>query len=165
MEVMEAVKTRRAIRSYKNQPIPEDALAKVLEAARLAPSASNRQEYKFILVKDPALRKALVPICYGQVHVGQAPVVLVGCATNPGQRYASVDVAIAMDHITLVAKSLGLGTCWIGAFSEAKVKQLLGIPESVGVVCLMTIGIPAKDGFMQSRKSHEELFVENKWQD
>ena len=70
--------------------------------------------------------------------VGQAPVVIVGCALNPKRRYAFVDVAIAMDHMTLVAHSLGLGTCWIGAFSEDKVKELLGIPNEVSICLLYT---------------------------
>jgi len=165
VEVMEAVRTRRSIRGYKSDPVPEEALNAVLEAARIAPSAGNRQEYKFILVKDEALRKALVPICRDQAFVGEAPVVIVGCATNPSRRYSFVDVAIAMDHMTLVAQAHGLGTCWIGAFSEEKVKELLGIPEHVSVVCLLPIGIPAKPGVMRSRKTYEELYVDDRWQD
>lgn len=165
MEVMEAIRTRRSIRCYKSDPIPEEALAAVLEAARIAPSAGNRQEYKFMLVKDESLRKALVPICRNQAFVGQAPLVIVGCATNPSRRYSFVDVAIAMDHMTLVAQAHGLGTCWIGAFDEDKVKELLGIPEDVSVVCLLPIGVPAKPGVMRSRKSHDELYVDDRWQD
>jgi len=165
VEVMEAIRTRRSIRGYKSDPIPEDSLTAVLEAARVAPSAANRQEYKFIVVKDESLRKALVPICHNQAFVGEAPVVIVGCATNPKRRYSFVDVAIAMDHMTLAARAHGLGTCWIGAFSEDKVKQLLDIPEHVSVVCLLPVGIPAKEGIMRSRKAHEELYPENRWQD
>jgi len=164
MEVFEAITKRRSIRAYKSDPIPEDSLSRVLEAARLAPSAANRQEYKFIVVKDEKLRKALVPACNNQSFVGEAPVVIVGCATNPQRRYAFVDVAIALDHMTLVAASEGLGTCWIGAFSEEKVKELLGIPEGVSVVCLLPLGIPAKEGVPRKRKSKEELFPVDKWE-
>ncbi len=165
LEVMEAIRTRRSIRGFKNAPIPEEALNAVLEAARIAPSAANRQEYKFILVKDESLRKALVSICHNQTFVGEAPVVVVGCATNPKRRYSFVDVAIVLDHMTLAAHAHGLGTCWIGAFSEPKVKELLNIPEHVSVVCLLPLGIPAKEGTMRSRKSHEQLFPVDKWQE
>lgn len=163
MDVFESIQFRRSIRAYKDEPVPEEALSQVLEAARIAPSASNRQEYKFIVVKDEATRKALVPACNNQGFVGEATVVIVGCATNPARRYAKVDVAIAMDHMTLAAHALGLGTCWIGAFTEEEVKKLLGIPEEVSVVCLLPLGIPAKPGVPRSRKAKEELFPLDKW--
>lgn len=163
MEVFEAIAKRRSIRAYRNEAVPEDALAKVLEAARMAPSAGNRQEYKFIVVKDDTLKKALVPACNNQAFVGDAGVVIVGCATNPERRYSPVDVAIALDHMTLAATSLGLGTCWIGAFSEEKVKEVLGIPQGVTVVCLLPLGVPASEGVMRARKTKEELFLVDKW--
>lgn len=163
MEVYEAIARRRSIRAYRDVPVPEDSLNRILEAARMAPSAGNRQEYKFIVVKDKQLKQALVEACNNQVFVGQAGAIIVGCATNPERRYAAVDVAIAMDHMTLAAVAEGLGTCWIGAFSEEKVKSLLGIPEGVRVVCLMPIGVPATEGIQRGRKSREELFVENRW--
>lgn len=163
MDLFEAISGRRSIRSYKPDPIPEEALSKVMEAAQLAPSAANRQEYRFIVVRDEELRRTLVPACANQGFIAEAPIVLVGCSTNPSRRYAFVDVAIAMDHITLAAHSLGLGTCWIGAFNEQEVKNILGIPESVSVVCLMPLGYPAKPGTMRPRKPLNELFVDNKW--
>lgn len=163
MEVFEAIAKRRSIRAYRDETVPEDSLAKVLEAARIAPSAANRQEYKFVVVTGAAIRKALVEACNNQAFVGDAGVVIVGCSTNPERRYAWVDVAIAMDHMTLVAESLGLGTCWIGAFSEQKVKEILGIPEGVTVVCVMPLGVPAAEGRMRTRKSKEDLFPREKW--
>ncbi len=163
MDVFEAIKSRRSIRAYKDEPVPEEALSQVLEAARVAPTASNRQEYKFIVVKDEATRKALVPACNNQGFVGEAGVVIVGCTTNPSRKYAKVDVAIALDHMTLTAHALGLGTCWIGAFSEEEVKKVLGIPEDVSVICLLPLGIPSKPGVPRSRKTKEELFPLDKW--
>lgn len=163
LEVMEAIRTRRSIRGYKSDPIPKESLDAVLESAMVAPSAANRQEYKFIVVKDESIKQALVPICHNQSFIGQAPVVIVGCATNPERRYSFVDVAIALDHMTLAAHAHGLGTCWIGAFSEDKVKELLGIPNHVGIVCLLPLGFPAKEGVMRKRKSREELFPVDKW--
>lgn len=163
MEVFEAIAKRRSIRAYKNEPVPEESLARILEAARIAPSAGNRQEHKFIVVRDEATRKALVAACNNQAFVGEAGVVIVGCATNPQRRYSPVDVAIALDHMTLEATSLGLGTCWIGAFAEEKVKELLGIPQDVTVICLLPLGVPATEGAMKSRKTTEELFIPDRW--
>ncbi len=164
MDVFEVMRQRRSIRAYKNEPVPEEHLEKVLEAARISPTAANRQEYKFIVVRDEATKKALVPACSNQELVGQAGVVIVGCTTNPSRRYSWVDVAIALDHMTLAAASLGLGTCWIGAYSEEKVKGLLNIPDEAQVVCLLPLGIPAQQGTMRPRKSKEELFVTDRWQ-
>lgn len=163
MDVFEAIANRRSVRSYENKPVPAESLEKVLEAARIAPSASNRQEYKFIVVTDEATRKALVPACNNQGFVGDAGAVVAACATNPERRFHAVDVAIAVDHMTLAAHALGLGTCWIGAFSEDMVKEALGIPESAKVVCLLPIGIPAKAGVMRTRKSKGELFSPDRW--
>lgn len=163
MELFEAIAKRRSIRAYKKAPVPEESLEKVLEAARIAPSAGNRQEYRFVVVKDESTRKALVPACNNQAFVGEASVVIVGCATNPARRYSPVDVAIALDHMTLAAASLGLGTCWIGAFSEDRVKEILGIPKEVSIVCLLPLGVPATEGMMRPRKAKEDLFVEDRW--
>jgi len=163
VDVFEAIQKRRSIRAYKNEPVPEESLAKVLEAARIAPSAGNRQEYKFIVVKDEKRRRELAQACNNQSFIGDASVVIVGCSTNPQRRYAFVDVAIALDHMTLAAVAEGLGTCWIGAFSESKVKELLGIPDSVSVVCILPVGIPAKEGAPRPRKSKEDLFPSETW--
>ncbi len=123
-----------------------EKLDRVLEAARLAPSAGNRQEWRFVLVTDPDMRQQLATAANGQSFVGQAPVVIVACSVDNeyvmpcGQLSAPIDVAIALEHVALQATEEGLGTCWIGAFDEAAVKELLGIPESVRVVELMQLG-------------------------
>jgi len=126
MDVYEAIKTRRSVRAYQEKDIPEDVLKRILEAARLAPSAGNRQQWKFIVVRDPELRKKLVPAANNQQFVGQAPVIIVAVALEPDRVMScevpayAVDLAIAVDHITLAATAEGLGTCWIGAFSQVK---------------------------------------------
>lgn len=163
MDVFETIRNRRSIRAYRKDPVPEESLARVLEAARLAPSAGNRQEHRFIVVKDESRRRELARAANNQAFVGDAPVVIVACATNPQRRYAFVDVAIAVDHMTLAAHAEGLGTCWIGAFSEPAVKEILGIPEEVSVVCLLPLGYPAVQGTVRPRKSAEELFADEKW--
>jgi nitroreductase len=164
MDVFEAIANRRSIRAYKNEPVPAESLERILEAARVAPTAANRQEFKFVVVTDEGMRKALASACNNQTFVVDAGVVIAACAINPERRFHAVDVAIAVDHMTLAAHALGLGTCWIGAFSEEKVKELLGIPEGVKVVCVLPVGVPAKEGVMRSRKAKEDLFVSDKWQ-
>ncbi|OYV03094.1 nitroreductase [candidate division bacterium WOR-3 4484_18] len=165
MDVFDAVTQRRSIRAYKPDPVPEDKLNHVLEAARLAPSAKNRQPWKFIVVKDPTIRQALVPACKEQQFVGEAPVVIVGVAETTdyvltcGIPAHIIDIAIAMTQITLQAMEEGLGTCWIGAFYQDEVKKILGIPPDKQVVELMTLGYPAESPAPRSRKSFEEVFV------
>jgi nitroreductase len=163
MDVLECIASRRSIREYRDQPVPEEMLRRVLEAARLAPSASNWQDYKFVVVGDKQMRRALVPVCSNQAFIGEAGVVIAACATKPRRVYASVDVAIAVDHMTLAAANLGLGTCWIGAFSHKRVKEILGIPDGVSIVCLLTLGIPASPGVPTGRKPPEALFSYERW--
>ena len=170
MEVMEAIKTRKSIRSYLDKPVEDDKLNTVLEAARLAPSASNRQEWRFVIVHDKDIRQALATAALGQSFVGEAPVVIVACAKTDnhimacGQLCYPIDVAIALDHITLAAVELSLGTCWIGAFDEDKVKSLLGIPEEVRVVGLMPLGYPVDPSpGAKNRLSHEAIVKHDRW--
>jgi len=163
LTVFEAIKNRRSIRKYKDVPVPEEKLARVLEAARIAPSAGNRQEWKFIVVKDKATRDRLVEACRGQTFVGQAGAVIVACATDPSRKWHMVDVAIAVDHMTLAAYEAGLGTCWIGAYEEDKVKEILGIPSGVKVVVLLPVGVPDIDGVPRPRKALEEIIACERW--
>jgi nitroreductase len=129
--------------------LKREKLLAILEAGRLAPSAYNRQEWRFIVVSDVETKKKLAEAANGQTFVGEAPVVIVACAVTDehvmrcGQLCYPIDVAISLDHISLAAVEYGLGTCWIGSFYEDKVKEILGIPEKVRVVELMTLGYPA----------------------
>ena len=153
MEFYEVVRTRRSIRSFKPDPGPDDVLEKILEAVRIAPSGSNRQPWRFILVKDPAMRKSVTEACGGQRWIAEAPVVVVGCGSDikynrggwMGNRSVLVDVAIGFTHLILAARAEGIGTCWIGDFDNAKLRGLLGIPEDVNVAAVSPLGYP-KDG-------------------
>jgi nitroreductase len=148
MDVMEAIRKRKSVRKYLNKKVEEDKLFAVLEAGRLAPSASNRQEWRFIIVRDQSSKKKLAEAANNQSFIAEAPIVIAACAETDehvmtcGQACYPIDVAIALDHITLAAVELGLGTCWIGAFDEKKVKQILEIPSEVRVVALMPLGYP-----------------------
>jgi nitroreductase len=167
--VLEAIKKRQSVRSYREKEIPEEVLQQILEAGRLAPSASNRQGWKFIVVKEESLRKKLVAACKNQKFVGEAPVVIAGCATNPGhimsngEHSYAIDLAIALDHMSLEAASLGLGTCWIGAFYQDQVKEILGVPEDVRVVALMPLGYPKGLGSKTGRKPLSEIVCYDKY--
>ena len=163
MTVFDAIKNRRSVRKYKDVPVPDEKLARVLEAARIAPSAGNRQEWKFIVVRDKATRERLVDACRGQAFVGQAGSVIVACATDPSRKWHMVDVAIAVDHMTLAAHEAGLATCWIGAYEEDKVKEILGIPSGIKVVVLLPVGVPDTDGVARPRKALEEIIAWERW--
>ena len=149
MDVLDAVRTRKSVRKYLRKAVEKEKLTAVLEAGRLAPSASNRQEWRFVVVTDEATKRKLAEAADNQTFVGEAAVVIAACAETDehvmmcGQPCYPIDVAIALDHVTLAAVELGLGTCWIGAFNENKVKQILGIPAKVRVVTLMPMGYPS----------------------
>lgn len=163
MEVSEAIKNRRSVRSYKDEPVPEEKLKKVLAAARLAPSAKNLQQWKFVVVRDAEKRKILAEAAMDQSFVGEAPVVIAAVSLAPNHIMGCevpsypVDLAIAVDHMTLKAVEEGLGTCWIGAFDQKKVKEILKIPEECKIVALLPLGYPADNPQPKSRKSFEEI--------
>ena len=163
MELKEVIEKRESIRDYEDRPIPQDKLLRVLEAARLAPSGSNRQPWKFVVVKDLQTRQKLAQAAEGQTFVGKAPVVIAAVATMPelvmlcGVPEYPVDLAIAVDHLTLAAVDEGLGTCWIGAFSQEKVCDILKIPKSCRTVALLPLGFPKQPGRTKVRKSLGEI--------
>ncbi len=169
MDLFECIAQRYSCRAYQDRPVEKEKIEKVLDAARLAPSASNRQEWRFVLVTDPETRKALVPIAHDQAFVGEAPVVIAACAVNDGhvmscdQASYPIDVAIALEHISLAATALGLGTCWIGAFREPPVKKLLDIPDNVRVVQLMPLGYPADKARPKTRLPIDQIHMWEKW--
>jgi len=170
MDVMEAIRTRCSVRSYQDRTVEKEKLEKILEAARLAPSASNRQEWRFIVVQDKDIRRRLAEAAKSQAFVGEAPVVIVCSAQTDnhimtcGQPCYPIDVAIAIEHMALKATEGGLGTCWIGAFYEDKVKKILGIPQNVRVVELLVLGYPANPASnRKDRLSIEEIVMHDRW--
>lgn len=171
MDVMEAIRTRRSVRSYEDRPVEEEKLAAVLEAGRLAPSAKNLQEWRFVVVRDAETRKKLMVAAKDQSFVGEAPVVIACCAETDnhvmscGQLCYPIDVAISIDHMTLKAVEEGLGTCWVGAFHEDQAKAVLGIPDEVRVVELLALGYPkyGETGQPKSRMAMNEIVHWEKW--
>lgn len=171
MDVFDAIKKRRSIRQYLKKEVEEEKLLKILEAARQAPSASNRQEWRFVIAKEPATRARLAIAAKGQKFVEEAPVVIAVCAQTDdhtmtcGQLCYPIDCAIAIDHMTLAARALDLGTCWIGAFHEDQVKKILNIPSEIRVVELLTLGYPKElPASAKDRLPLAEIIFREKWQ-
>ena len=164
MNVHEAIRTRSSVREFLPDFVPEESLGRVLEAARLAPSSSNRQEWRFIVVRDAERRRRLSLVANNQTWIADAPVIIAAVATDPSSvmtcgvpRYA-VDVSIAVDHITLAAVEEGLGTCWIGAFSQEGARAVLGVEPDCMVVTLMPLGYPVSGTHAaKSRKPLEAI--------
>jgi nitroreductase len=170
MDVFTAIDQRRSVRAYKKTGVEEDKLRKILEAGRLSPSASNRQEWKFIVIKNKETRWKLADAALGQSFIGEAPVVIVACAVETGaimlcgQPAYTVDVSIACAFMLLQAYELGLGTCWIGAFQEDDVKEILKIPESVRVVAMIPLGYPNQPSSQRSRKALDQIVCFEKYE-
>ena len=169
MDVHEAIRSRRSIRAYDSRDVEEDKLVRILESGRLSPSASNRQERRFIVIKDASTRELLSEAARNQRFVAEAPVVIAACSVESdyvmlcGQPAYAIDTAIAVDHMTLAAVEEGLGTCWIGAFDETKVKKILNIPDDVRVVALLPIGYPSTIPPPKPRKSLDDIVMREKW--
>ena len=177
MEFMDVVAVRKSVRDFLDKEVEEEKLAKILEAARLAPSWANKQCCKYVVVKDKAKIQDLAGGFNGWLK--KAPVVLAACAdpngsgSHDGMDYYLVDVGISMQQLVLAATDLGLGTCWIGAFDESKVKKILTVPEKIRVVALTPVGYPANAGMRskliktlggtEKRKPLAEMVHQEKW--
>lgn len=162
MIVKEAVKKRRSVRSYSEEELPKETVEEIMNVARLAPSASNSQDWHFVLVSEDGLKSELVRRADCQDFVAEAGLIIAGVTSSPDELmkckvpYGIVDLSIALDHITLLAAEEGIGTCWIGSFDQDEAKDLLGIPEDCKVVSLMTMGYP-KEPLEEKEKIRKPL--------
>ena len=168
MEFMDVVSKRRSIRKYKSDPVLQEDIEYILEAARLAPSWANSQCFKFIVVKDSEVKGKLAEA--GNAWIAQAPVIVTVCAdpSKPGtkgdQEYYMLDVGIAMEHLILAAADKGLGTCWIGAFNEDAARAALGVPDNIRIVASTPLGYPAEDPAPRPRRALEEIVCSDKYE-
>jgi len=154
METDEAIRQRISVRSYGNANVSDSVIREIIELAMQAPSAGNTQEWVFIVVKDTKARQAIADACFGRAFITTAPTVMVVCADmeaiekSYGERgvslYAAQDVAAAVENMMLAATSRGLATCWIGAFNEQAVKDIVAAPSNVRPMAIVTLGY-AKD--------------------
>ena len=169
MNVIDAIMVRESVRSFKDQAVEDEKLNRILEAGRLAPSASNRQEWRYVVVRNREKREKLMEASLGQRQVAEAPVVIVACAETDnhvmgcGQVCYPIDVALSVDHMTLMAVAEGLGTCWIGAFDADAVKELLRIPDEIKVIALLPLGYPNVIRGTKVRKSLNEVVMYEHW--
>jgi nitroreductase len=156
LEFDHVIQKRRSIRKYKGVPVPRESILTILEAARVAPSASHRQPWHFVVVEDKAKIEKLAG---GSKWAAKAPVMIVGVAdpvTSPN--WCLNDMGIAFEHIILTATNLGLGTCWMGQTKkDAEIKALLGIPNELKVVALTPLGEPDEVKEPKDRKSLGEI--------
>ena len=191
LSVMEAIRRRRSVRNFKPDPVPKQTIDLMLEAARLAPSGSNRQPWRFQVVTDASLRERIfLEATFGSRHIQEAPVWIV-CGSEllsyvKGNRLApssailaadnddwetlkpfladaQMNTAIAIEHMVLAATDEGLGTCWIGAFSQDKARKALGVPEKYKVVTVLPVGYAAGETAPRSKKPLSEIVCNEKF--
>lgn len=163
MDVFEAIKTRRSVRNFTDQPVSEKEVNKLLDAAVQAPSAGNLQPWEFIVVRKPEVKHGLSQAALDQKFIEQAPVVIVVCAdpAKSAPRYGSrgidlyclQDTAAAAQNILLAAQALGLGTCWVGAFNEERAREVLKIPKPVRPVAIIPVGHAVRSPMERPRKA------------
>lgn len=168
-DLIDIIRGRRSIRSYKEQEVEGGKIKRILEAGRWAPTAGNQQCLEYIVVKDQDTRIRLMEASHGQDQVAQAPVNIVVCFNREknvryGERgetlYCGQESGGAILNMMLMAHSLGLGTCWIGAFGEKEASEILGIPDHVRPVAIITLGYPSEDGSSKRRDPEELVHVE-----
>jgi len=170
MEFAELIAARYSVRAYRPDPVPDDKLAAVLEAMRLAPTAANRQPLRFIVVHTAGRLHDLKRV-YGADWFTQAPIVICACAivseawvrSSDGKNSSDIDAAIAMDHLILAAANEGLGTCWICAFDPVAARDVLGLPDGVEPIAFTPLGYPADSPREKKRKPLSELVSYERW--
>jgi len=171
MDVLEAIKGRRSVREFKPDPVKDEDLKRILEAGRWSPSAGNCQPSEFVVVKDPSVKRRLATAALEETFIAEAPVVIVVCANVPrtswryGRRgeelYCIQDTAAATQNMLLMAYSLGYGTCWVGAFDDDAVAEVIRVPPGVRPVAIIPLGRPAERPSPPSRRSLSEIVHEN----
>jgi nitroreductase len=170
VKIIEEILERRSIRKYSTKTVEPEKIARILEAARLAPTARNQQEWKLLLVKNPDIKEQLIEDSSPhQQFLKGAPIIIAACALNPayvmrcGHPAFLIDLAIVLEHVALQAVHEGLGTCWIGSFDENKAKAVLGVPPEVRIVELMSLGYPEMVPLASKRKKIEDLIGWDSW--
>lgn len=169
MDFSELVQERYSVRAYKADPVPDVDLEQILQDARMAPTAANRQPFQLIVIHTAGREQELKQI-YGREWFVQAPIVVCACSLpakswvrSDGKNYADVDVAIVMDHLILSAARHGLGTCWIGAFNPAAAREVLGLPADVEPIAFTPLGYPADQPRPKQRQPLADLVRYERW--
>ncbi|HUU20842.1 MAG TPA: nitroreductase family protein [Sedimentisphaerales bacterium] len=169
MTLLEVIRKRYSCRAYQERPIEQENLDILFEAARLAPSARNEQDWRFVVVTDKETKRQVAETTNRPDVFEKAGVIIAACSNSDyvmrcGQAIGPIDIAIALEHIALQAAELGLATCWIGSFYPEKVRTILGIPDDIAIIELMTVGYPADSPKQPSREPIEKIVCFEKWQ-
>jgi nitroreductase len=169
MEYLQLIQKRYSTRAYKPDPVEEEKLLRILEAARIAPTAANRQPFRLIVLPTEGNEKRLAQV-YSREWICQAPLIICACGLKDeawirkdGRSYLDVDVAIIMDHLILAAANEGLGTCWIAAFDRKEACDLFKLPEEVEPIILTPLGYPLDELKPKQRKPLKRLVYYNYW--
>jgi len=167
MDILETIKNRRSIRTYKRQDLAQETLDKLLEAARWAPSAGNVQPWAFVIVTSQKIKQGISLGAFGQKTLEEASIVIVVCADEKraeqsyGSRgktlYCLQDTAAAIQNIMLTAHSLGLGSCWVGAFKEEEIRKVIKAPKEMRPIALIPIGYPNENPAARNRRPLSEI--------
>ena len=169
MELLPEIARRASVRSFTGEPLTDDQINRILEAARRAPSAKNRQPWRFIVITDPSRRQQIQDAAFGQEYVGQAPVVVAACTTNieykmpNGQLSYPVDLSMACGFMLLQVVHENLGACVVTTFREEDVKALLSVPYSMRVVMLVAIGHSDQTPDRSHRLPLDRIVSYNHW--
>ena len=170
MDVIKSIKSRESVRSFLDKEVESDKLTNILEMARLAPSFFNRQDWRFVIVRNIKTKRKLVNDAKSPTFVAESPIVIVGCGkpiepiANSDQSSYIIDTAIALTHVTLAAVEYGLGSCWTSIFDEKKVKEILDIPEEIRVIGLISLGYPKDISVSEKRRLPlDQLIKFEKW--
>ena len=169
MDILTEILARRRIKGFNSCPVEKNKLERILNAGRLSPSAKNRQEWRFVVVQKPSIRKKLQGAAFGQEHVGQAPVIVAVCTTNidyrmpNGEHSYPIDIGFASAFMVLQATKEGLGSCVVSTFDEQEIKEILNIPFSMKVVLLILIGYCDKQPEATARKNLKRIVSYDHW--
>jgi nitroreductase len=169
MAILEAIRKRYSCRAYLEKSIEQEKLSQILEAARLAPSAKNLQDWRFVVVTDKEKKHKLAEAANNQTFIEKAGAIIVACSVSSevmrcGQAVGPIDVAIALEHICLQAAQLGLATCWLGSFYPDKVRPIVSIPQDVAIIELMVLGYPSDKQKEPKREPMEKIVCYEQWQ-
>ena len=169
MSILSQIKQRQSIKLFTEKAVSQESISSILEAGRAAPSAKNRQPWRFIVIIDKSIRTRIETAAFGQEHVGQAPVIVAACTTNidyrmpNGQMSYPIDLAVAVSFMMIQAQEEGLGSCVVTTYDEQEIKDILTVPYSMRVVMLLLLGYAKETPFPSQRKSLDRIVSYNHW--
>lgn len=169
MDLMPEIMNRQSITEFQDRTIEPEKVDRIIEAGRLAPSAKNRQPWRFVVIDDPDMKSKIQEASFGQEHVGKAGIVIALCSTNidyrmpNGQHSHPIDITFAASFMMLQAEHEGLGTCVVTTFDEIEVKELLTVPYKMKVIMLLLAGYPESRSIKELRKSRDRITAFNHW--